>query len=236
VSDEKKEPANIDINPIMELAQKFLKTNQDNREKYKEHHASLIDDSEALKKFFNDAVRLDTWLLHSEAIPYCMAVETSQWLDVKSSYRHWTDKVEPLIKAGVGVTLKTVNPDAKEKEWRVKPKEFVQWLHSKKIRPRKELEEVLGLNFADKAASNATYSDHPNAEHHAQKRQKILEAALAILANYPDKCMDKGKVSGAAIARTLEEKSPLWFKGGDIPLSERKIRDLINQALKLPDN
>jgi hypothetical protein len=236
VSDEQKKSGDITINPVMDMLNKFQKSAQEKAKIYEKKHLALVANPEALRIFYEDLARLDTWLLHSEAIPYCRAVEPSQWSSIEHGYRDWTDKLTPLIKAGVGATLMVINPDAKEKDWRVKPKEFVKWLHSKGMRPRKELEDVLKLKFTTNEAKNeSSYSEHPNAEHDAQKRQQILEAALAILANYPDQCMDKGKVSGAAIARIMEEKSTLWFKYDDIPLSVRKVRELINQALKLPD-
>lgn len=236
MSDEQEESGDIAINPVMDMLNKLQKTAKEQSKINKQKHLALVEDPDALRIFYEDVTRLDTWLLYSEAIPYCRAVEPSQWSSIEHGYRHWTDQLKPLMKASVGDTLKVINPDAKEKDWRVKPKEFVKWLHSKGMRPRKELEDVLKLKFTTNEAKNeSNYSEHPNAEHHAQKRQQILEAALAILANYPDQCMDKGKVSGAAIARIMEEKSTLWFKYDDIPLSVRKVRELINQALKLPD-
>lgn len=222
--------------PFMDMANNLLKDIDEKKENYKKHYVTLLENPIELKKFYTEKTLLDTWLLNSEAIPFLLGVEPSQWINIKGMHLKFIRELAPLIKASAGMTLKVINPDAKEKDWRVKPKEFVKWLHSKGIRPRQELEEVLKLKFTKNVVKEeSSYSDHPNAEHHAQKRQKVLEAALAILANYPEQCMDKGKVSGTVIARIMEEKSPLWFKNDDIPLSARKVRDLINQALKLPD-
>lgn len=235
MSDKEINTFNTEINSLMGMLDKHKKANQEQIENYKKQHTALIKDSEALKKFYENAVYLDTWLLHSEVIPYCMAVEPSQWFNIKSGYQQWTDKLSPLINAGAGDTLKIINPEAKERQWRVKPKEFVQWLHKKGLRPRKELEEVLGIKFKDENSRKENYNDHANAEHQAQKRQKILEAALAVLAHYPDKCMEKGKVSGTAIGRMIEQNSPFWFDD-EVPVSERGVTDLINKALNtIPD-
>lgn len=231
MSDEQKKAGDITINPFMDVLNKFQKSGQERAKIYEKKHLALVANPEELRIFYEDVARLDTWLLHSEAIPYCRAVEPSQWSSIEHGYRDWTDKLTPLIKAGVGVTLMVINPDAKEKDWRVKPKEFVKWLHSKGMRPRKELEDVLSIQY--KVKKEIKTSVHQNVEVNAQKREQILFAALSVLSRWPDECKKKnGQISASAIANLIEQKSIIWFGYDELPLEKRGMINLISKSLK----
>ena len=63
-------------------------------------------------------------------------------------------------------------------------------------------------------------------------RERILGAALAILAAYPDKCRnDKGQVDINKIIDILEDKGKFWFSGGKPSLSGKARYELINRWL-----
>jgi hypothetical protein len=222
----------IEDNPFKEVMDKFYEMTVTDRESRRKKHLALTDSPEAIKAFYKHYVKLDSWLLYEEALPISAGVHPHAWDAVRDLYPNWEARLRPIMKSAVSISLPLINPDAKERRWRVKPKDFVKWLHSKELWPRKELEEALGIEHKAKSKKKTDYSDHPNAEHNAQKRQKVLEAALAILAAFPDQCRKGDKVSPAEIARIMEEKSPIWFGNEDIPLSERGVRELISSAIK----
>jgi hypothetical protein len=93
-----------------------------------------------------------------------------------------------------------------------------------KIKPKKDL---------NSSVSSA------QSERHAVTREPVYKAVIYLLAHFPEKCRDdNGKVSSTKIESLLVQKSPLWFKdedeeGDEIPLSSRKIKELISEAIKL---
>jgi hypothetical protein len=233
MDEEMKSSVQTQVNEFMEIYKKYQKSTEERIEAYRRKHIQFVSDSVELKKFYHDVVRLDTWLLSDEAIPYCVGVEPSQWHAIEPLYQQFSRKLNSLIKAGTVVTLNIVNPEAKEKKWRVMPKEFVQWLHSKGIRPRKELEESLGLQYRDDKKNNLKITNHQNTEVNAQKREQILFAALSVLARWPEECTKKnGKISAAAITNLIEQKSNIWFGYDELPMTTRGMTLLISKALK----
>ena len=212
--------------------------NYSDKEECRQSYEQRLQDPDALKSFMEECAGLDSWLLYSEALPYCQGVDPREWRHVREGCLDWQAQVIRLIKAGIGISLKVINSAAEEGSLRVKPKVFVQWLHSNGIRPHPELEAVLGVEFsAEKKAKNKKYSQHGNTEFHAQRREKVLAAAVAVLAAVPDKCKRNGKISGSAISEQIDVFSThVYGVGEEAPLGSRKVTEIISKALKLiPD-
>ncbi len=75
---------------------------------------------------------------------------------------------------------------------------------------------------------------HGNAERFASEREKVLKAALALVARFPEECRDKhGRLSGAGIVRMIEQKSTLWWEDENEMLSHRKMAEIINDSLRV---
>lgn len=208
-----------------------LKDNENSRQQaYREKHIEVIKDSRFRTEFYKLVLQLDTWLLHSEAIPFLFCSRPNQWQDIRSLYSRQSSNLETMVKASEGVGILPVNLTAKPKELRVKPQEFIAWAHNKNLLPYPELADAIDLK--NKVDKKPIYSNHKNAEHNAQKRQKVLEAALAILAAYPDQCVYRNRISGTAIYKVMIDKSQIWFDYEELPFSEDVIVDLLNSALK----
>ena len=181
--------------------------------------------------FFGVVLKLDTWLLYKEAIPHCTGCHKHWWRDVRAEiYSDWAEKVERLIDSPANKSLNILNPSDRKEDWRVKPKEFVKWLLDNGVQPRPELVVLLGLDSQSKAISQK--STHGNSERNAQTREQVLAAAFALLVNYPNKCESRGKISVPQIVRLMEEKSPILFQEGDLPLASRTAEDLLRKAIK----
>ena len=75
---------------------------------------------------------------------------------------------------------------------------------------------------------------HGNAIRYASKRQEVVGAALALLAQYPEMCRDdKQNVRAAKVRKLIEEKALLfWPETGEPPLSSEVIEKLLNSYLK----
>lgn len=209
-----------------------------NKEECRQSYEQRLKDPDLLRIFMEECTQLDSWLLYSEALPFCQGVDPREWRHVREDCLEWQAQVIRLIKASIGTSLKVINPEAEEGSLRVKPKVFVQWLHGKGMRPLPELERVLGVEFStEKKPKNKEYSKHGNAEFHAQRRAKVLAAAIAVMAAVPDKCKKNDRFSGSAISGQIDEfADKVYGPYEEPPLDIRKTRDIINQALRLiPD-
>lgn len=69
-------------------------------------------------------------------------------------------------------------------------------------------------------------------EANASKREEILGAAVAVIANFPDQCMWGEKISGKRVYELINDKSPLWWDSGEPPLKDEAAIKLINKWLK----
>jgi hypothetical protein len=212
--------------------------NYSNKEECRQSYEQRLKDPDTLRMFMEECTGLDSWLLYSEALPFCQGVDHREWSQVRELHLDWQAQVIRLIKASIGTSLKVINPEAEDGGLRVKPKVFVQWLHSKGIRPHSELEVVLAMAYsAEKKSKDEKYSKHGNAEFHAQRREKVLAAAIAVMAAVPEKCKRDGEFSGSTIAEQIDVFSTqVYGIGEDAPLGSRKVTEIISKALKLiPD-
>ena len=184
------------------------------------------------KAFIKRFVKMDTWLILLEAIPICLGYD-KKYVDYARSDKDYL-KIKELVQSLVANDLDIIDHHLSIKEWKVKPKDFVRWLSDNDQFVIDELcihflsEEDSSLKPKNQAVSYA------QSERHAVKREKVLMAAISILANFPDQCIGRGnKVSATEIARVMEEKSPLWFGEEQIPLKPKPLKELISKALKI---
>jgi len=75
---------------------------------------------------------------------------------------------------------------------------------------------------------------HGNAIRYASKRQEVVGAALALLAQYPEMCRDdKQNVRATKVRKLIEGKALLfWPETGEPPLSSEVIERLLTSYLK----
>ncbi len=196
---------------------------------YVENYPHLVGDKNYRRGLFSKFSKLDSWLLYSEALALVHCAEPIYFSRVAYLCSDYSELQLPQVKAAAGVSLKVINQSLDVESWRVKPEDFLKWAYKKGWDLPPDLLEVMGLSLQRK--SFKVYSGHPNAEHHAQRRESVLKAALAVLVAYPDKCRIRGKVSATAIASLIEQKSPIWFEDNDVPLSDREVKKLINGAI-----
>ncbi|WP_127559922.1 hypothetical protein [Saccharospirillum alexandrii] len=188
----------------------------------------------AMAAFLELWLKRETWLLHSEALAICQAYEPRHSYNQAFTHNEWAQEVKSHIEAARFNENLVINPQDKPTEWRGKPLNYIQWLKSQKLHPIKPVEDALAklINTPDQLGQFTENQKTRNTTHHAHKREAILKAALAIATDYREQCTHNGKVSASAIARVMEEKSPLYFEDGIIPLSTEKTVKIIRDALK----
>lgn len=185
-----------------------------------------------LEDFYVALAKKDSLLLFSEALPMVLGAKQAEWRalapKLSRSYAH----LEELARSSLGVSLQVVNPDQKESKWRVPSKDFVEWVCSKIDWVKPELLNAFGIKRKQDAV--APIKNEINAERHARNREKVLSAALAVLAVAPEKCKVNGKITGAAIAKQIDLFSDYVYGAyEEPPLGHRKTLEVINNALRL---
>lgn len=82
-------------------------------------------------------IKRDTWLIYDEAMPLTKAEKPEE----ETMFNLRDEKLWALIQSCAGHSLQIINLDAKPKQWRVKPFEWVKWLKLKEqfIHPQLEV-------------------------------------------------------------------------------------------------
>lgn len=192
-------------------------------------YGEFIEDSHSRRCFFEGYFKFDSWLLFDEALAIYYCVDPRFIDPVARVYSLGYYELRAHVDAAVGVTLKVLNPNAPKDEWRVTPRGFVHWLISKGLEVPPELMQLFGGRPAKPKNSN-----HPNAERHAQRREQVLAAALAVMASVPGKCKKNGKFSPTAIATQIDLFSKyVYGEYEESPLSERRTKEIISEAINL---
>lgn len=184
------------------------------------------------KAFIKRFVKMDSWLILSEAIPICLGY--GKEYEVYATGDKDYSKIKDLVQSLAANDLDIIDHHLSIKKWKVKPKDFVCWLSDNDQFVIDELcIHFLSENNSQVKPKNKAVSD-AQSERHAIKREKVLVATVSILANFPDQCIGRGnKISATEIARVMEEKSLLWFGEEEIPLKPKPLIALISKALKL---
>jgi hypothetical protein len=98
------------------------------RKKFQAHAQDKIKKEHIkLKTLFNDWIKRDTWLIYDEAMPLIKAEEPEEETIFSSRDR----KLWSIVQSCAGHSLNLINPEAKPKQWKVKPFEWIRWLKEK---------------------------------------------------------------------------------------------------------
>jgi hypothetical protein len=226
VSDNNQEKGTDLLNAIIDMKSKVVGNQNRSREEFEDRHRAILFTSKEQARFVEPYLKLDSWFLFSIAIPVCLGYPVDK-INLARMTVDYKD-AENQVRAALGVSLKLINPEEKEDQWRVDPKLFVKWMVEKRIGALKAIQNYL---LEDPEVRNLAVSS-TQSERHSAKREQIYIAAISILVNFPDQCIGKGnKISATEIARVMEEKSPLWFGDEEPPLSSRVIKDVISKAI-----
>jgi hypothetical protein len=211
------------------LKEKMNKSQQDINEKI-----NLVRTNRKYQKaFIQRFVKMESWLLLSEAIPICLGYGPEYEAYAKGDKDY--SKIEKLAKGLEASDLDIIDHHKPIKEWKVKPKGFVKWLSDYDQYVIDEL--CIHFLSAKKTKTSSTEIQSSQSvavsERHAATREQVYIAVIAILANFHEQCIGRnGEVSPTEVLRIMETKSPLWFGDEDLPLSSRRIKELIAKAVR----
>jgi len=90
-------------------------------------------------ELFKIWIKRDTWLVYDEAMPLIKAEKP----DYETLFNPRNSEFWELVQSCAGHSLQLINPEAKPKQWRVKPFEWVRWLKEKEQYVHPQLEALI---------------------------------------------------------------------------------------------
>lgn len=218
------------INKLLELALSKIKQEQ-SIDPYRE------------QKIYEKWIKADEWSLREHALPLTVGVDPddSKMLN-EESYRAqevatWTALSDAFSNSAAAALINAAEP---AESWRVKPSDYYQWLNKQAITVPDALDSLMQfiLSVVSKPAqSHETMSidDYANIvpQSRSSDREKVLGAALNIVAKEPDECRDpSGLMNGHALAEMINGQSVLWFDSPSPPMSVEAMGELLEKWLE----
>ncbi|MGH8488088.1 MAG: hypothetical protein ACREXS_04240 [Gammaproteobacteria bacterium] len=184
------------------------------------------------------------WSLRAEGIPLLIGIAPDAWETLRASgacktpeNELWASVRGSVVTAG---KPRVINPESPEQDWRCAPSDLYQWARASGV-PIPEPCEAL-LQFIQRVVPGPSASSphalrresNPSSRKDAPStREKVLGAALNVLAKCPDRCYDQhGLVSGEKIARLIGAQSMRWFDTAEPPMRTGEMAELIDKWLE----
>ncbi|MGH8615640.1 MAG: hypothetical protein ACREYF_27380 [Gammaproteobacteria bacterium] len=197
------------------------------------------------QRLYERWLRQDEWRVRSEALPLLLGVEPAQWpeliagLDLGLQVEGAWDALKACI-ARARFPLLTGTQREEEEEWGVHPLDLYHWAraHGLDIPPTFEqlaqfVATVIKHPHSPSPASHVLFGAGLPPQTQASAREKILGAALNVLAKCPGACRDEhGLVSGEAITKLIGEQCIRWFDTQQLPADATDVAALIDRWLE----
>jgi len=184
------------------------------------------------------------WALRGEGIPLLIGIAPDAWETLRASgacgtleHKLWASVRGSVVTAG---KPRVINPESPEQDWRCAPIDLYQWARASGV-PIPEPFEAL-MQFIQRVVPGSSSSSpdavhrepNPSARNDAPStREKVLGAALNVLAKCPDQCYDQhGMVSGEKIVQLIAVQSMRWFDTAKPPMRDRDMAALIDKCLE----
>lgn len=153
------------------ISDDILKNQEENKQSCIKYQRHLLNNKDAELTMHNEWLKKDVWSLHNEALPLAIGIHPNCWETVKyfkgeefRALQVQAHKIKELIPSCVGYSLTIQNIDDKERHWKVKPSDFINWLQEK------------DLTFTNTLHTNTLpQDDAKNLSHKTIKEQSIDE-------------------------------------------------------------
>ncbi|MDQ3566004.1 MAG: hypothetical protein M3436_18590 [Pseudomonadota bacterium] len=184
------------------------------------------------------------WSLRAEGIPLLIGIAPGAWETLRASgacktpeNELWASVRESVVTEG---KPRVINPEPPEQDWRCAPIDLYQWARASGVPIPEPFEALMQFIQRVVPGSSASSPDslcrEPNlpARNNAPStREKVLGAALNVLAKCPDQCYDQhGLVSGEKITQVIAAQSIRWFDAEEPPMRTGEMADLIDKWLE----
>lgn len=174
----------------------------------------------------------DRWNLAREALPLLLGSDPDLWLircadlEILAEAEQSAQALAEVASTGTG--LPVLNPEAPEHEWCVRPADLYLWTVGVGYQVPEPfatlaqyvLQVVKGPDPAPSSAAGGVTA--------SEGRERVLGAALALLARTPQACRDdNGLIDPGLMARCIVEQSVRWFESARPPMPEADMATLI---------
>jgi len=192
------------------------------------------------QKLYEKWIIKKTWLLKDEAIPLLCGANPESKKNSESDVMQFAELWEhakPCVTQGL---LSVTDATAAPEEWQVQPQDVYKWAAISRVNIPEQLSGIMEFvlstvkNVDSGSSGNALDTKNlRNIDNIENDKERVLGAALAILAAYPDQCRNnKGRVRANKIVEILEEKGEFWFGKSTPSLSNTAKLNLVNRWLQ----
>jgi hypothetical protein len=240
---------------IIKKIKALLKTNKDNvfsesndekhiNNKYESSSVGLRQREQELygmdriqqQKLYEKWIIKKTWLLKDEAIPLLCGVNPELKINTKSEAMQfaelWEHAQQCINQGLLSVTEAAVKPE----NWQVQPQDVYKWAAISRVDIPEQLSAIMEFVLSTVKHTDNNILDTKNLKNTdsiGDDKERVLGAAFAILAAYPDQCRNsKGRVRANKIVEILDEKGEFWFGKDTLSMSSTAKLDLINRWLQ----
>lgn len=178
------------------------------------------------------------WRLWDEAIPLLLGVDPAAWPPAEETgLREADERVRAALRASVTDRggLRISDPGAEPADWCVEPAELYRFATGRGILvpgPFAALMDFI-LRTVKSPASGVFEPRGHAATLDPSVRERLLGAALNVLAKCPAECYDShGLASGAHIAERIAAQALRWFDAPEPPMSRADMAAFIDRWLE----
>jgi len=183
-----------------------------------------------------------SWHLKSEGIPLLLSIDPEKYSDsdfdedTEKKYQGLWEHAQHCVEQGL---LSVINKESPVDEWEAKPIDVYQWAAISRVELPEQLTILMEfvmmslLSTVNVSSDTADGKSRSEASYHKGK-ERILGSALAMLATYPEQCMNKkGRVRAENIVSLINENETKLFEEEIPDLSSTAAADLINKWLRI---
>jgi hypothetical protein len=172
------------------------------------------------------------WNLAREALPLLLGCDPDLWL-MRCAELEILAEAEQSAQAlaevaASGRDLPVLNPEAPEHDWCVRPADVYLWAVGVGYQVPEPFATLTQYVLQVVKRPELAASSPARGAAASEARERVLGAALALLARTPQACRDdNGFIDPGLMARSIVEQSVRWFESSRPPLPEGEIATLI---------
>ncbi|HAZ60259.1 MAG TPA: hypothetical protein DCY89_01640 [Gammaproteobacteria bacterium] len=174
------------------------------------------------------------WNLAREVLPLLLGCDPDIWLtrcadlELLAEAEESAQALADVASSGMGLPI--LNPEAPEHEWRVRPADVYLWAIGVGYQVPEPFATLVQYVLQVVKRPGFASSSPVTGAAAGVARERVLGAALALLARTPQACRDdNGFIDPGLMARCIVEQSVRWFESTQPPMTEAEIATLIAQ-------
>ena len=199
------------------------------------------EDKIRLQKLYEKWAVKETWHLKSQGIPLLLSIDPEIYSDSsvdeanEQKYQDLWKHAQHCVEQDL---LLVLNRESPVDEWEAKPIDVYKWAAISRVDLPEQLSNLMEfvmmavLSTVNSSGDSSAGKSRKEASYNSDK-EHILGAALAMLATYPEQCVNKkGRLRAEKIISLINENEGSLFAGKAPDLSATAAIDLINKWIE----